>query len=281
MIKGFTTANWKKQIALMPREDSYSIDQQEGIVAVADGVTRDPLKNLPNSRTLAGKIKFAFHYPRPSPAAVAANIFTRTFPQVLQDYLVFNRNQEAIRNAFAEANKRISDWNKDNIPAVDYIKRDFAGCVSAGAVKLTELVSFGYLTDCGVAIFDENGNLKFRTENQGPDKYDKNIWKDLRLQRLEWADPKARKIVRSEYRNNPEEENSFGVLTGEETAMHYVRTGTHEIKPDETLIVYSDGLEPVIFSGDFSDKLKQKDFRGLEKICRQKVKTEGTLIYFK
>ncbi len=279
MVNGFIATNRKKKIALMPTEDSFSINSENNIFAVADGVTRDPYEFLPDMSTLKGKIKFAFGYPRPSPAKIASNIFTQTFPLVLRDYSQPNRNETAIREAFQEANKRIEKWNAQNIQNPDYTLKDFAGCVASGASLNQGLVYLGFLTDCGVAIFDYDGDLRFRTENQGPDKHDKYIWQDERLQTIDWKNPEARRIVRRDYRNNPSEEHSFGVLTGEETAMDYVRTATQEIKPSEYLIVYSDGLEPIIFSDKFAEKLKQGDSAGLERLCKQKVKTEGTLIY--
>ncbi len=279
MTKGFIATNRKKKIALMPTEDSFSVDSKNGILAVADGVTRDPYESLPDMKTLKGRIKFSFGYPRPSPAKIASGIFTQTFPLVLKDYSQSNRNETAIREAFKEANKRIGEWNSQNMQNPDYVLRDFAGCVSSGTSSSQGLVYLGFLTDCGVAIFDENGNLRFRTENQGPDKHDKYIWQDKRLQKIDWKNPEARRIVRRDYRNNPSEENSFGVLTGEETAMDYVRTATQEIKPNEHLIVYSDGLEPIIFSDEFAEKLKKRDITGLERLCKQKVRTEGTLVY--
>ncbi len=279
MTNGFIATNRKKKIALMPTEDSFSIDSKNGILAVADGVTRDPYEFLLDMKTLRGKIRFSFGYPRPSPAKIASDIFTQTFPLVLRDYDLPNRDENAIRTAFEEANKRIGEWNAKNMPNPDYVLRDFAGCVSSGTQLNQGLVYLGFLTDCGVAIFDEGGNLRFRTENQGPDKHDKYIWQDEKLQKIDWRNPEARRIVRRDYRNNPTEEHSFGVLTGEETAMHYVRTATQEIKPNEHLIVYSDGLEPIIFSEEFADKLRKRDVRGLENLCKQKVRTEGTLIY--
>lgn len=279
MSKGFIATNRKKKIALLPTEDSFSIDSKNGILAVADGVTRDPYQFLPNMKTLRGKIKFSWGYPRPSPAKIASDIFTQTFPLVLRDYDLANRDENAIKTAFEETNKRIGKWNTQNMQNPDYVLRDFAGCVASGTQLNNGLVYLGFLTDCGVAIFDEKGNLKFRTENQGPDKYDKYIWQDGRLQEIDWRNPEARRIVRIDYRNNPIEEHSFGVLTGEETAMNYVRTATQEIKPEEHLIVYTDGLEPIIFSDEFAEKLKQRDIEGLEKLCKKGVKTEGTLIY--
>jgi len=280
MTQGFTVENWKLKLARYPTEDSYSINNNNNnnIFAVADGVTRDPLEYLPDINTLKGKIEFTFNYPRPSPAKEAADLFCETFPAVLRDYNKCNRNEFAIKEAFKESNNGIKQWNKQNIPNPNYIMDDFAGCVASGVYQNDGFVHWGYLCDCGVAIFDEKGNLKFKTEDQGPSKFDKYFWKDKRLQDISWGNPKARKIIRSEYRNNPSEKYSYGVLTGEKTAISYVRTGTNEIGSNEHLIVYSDGLEDIIFSEKFADKLRKRDIKGLKKLCQKRVKTEGTLI---
>jgi hypothetical protein len=287
MTKAFIATNWKKKIAFMPIEDSfdytdYPIDiDSSSFSAVADGVTRDPTEYLPNLNTIKGKIQFSLKYPKPSPAKIAADIFTQAFPLVMRDYEPEHRDEKAIKSAFGEANNRIKKWNNQNTPNPDYVLNDFAGCVAAGISQYWHSISWGYLADCGIAIFDEKGNLKFRTEDQGPEKYDKYFWQDKRLEKIDWRNPEARKIIRKEYRNNPLEKHSFGVLTGEEKAMNYVRTGTQELIPNEHLIIYTDGLEPIIFSQEFSDKLKENDIKGLAKLCKHKVMTEGTLIHYK
>ena len=278
-MEGFTAVNLKKKLVRFPREDSFSINIREGIISVADGITRDCENGAAARGGLKGAKDIFLHYPRPSPAEIASDIFVETFPLVLKDYFKINRDEIAIRNAFEEANNRVKLWNQKHIPNPDYLVNDFAGCVAAGTSKLSDIISFGYLTDSGVAIFDAKGNLKFRTENQGPDKFDKYIWEDERLKNIDWSNPEARKIIRKNYRNNPQEEHSFGVLTGEDSAMSYVRTGTQELDYGDSLIVYTDGLEPIIFSGECADKLRQRDVKGLEQLCKQKVATEGTLVY--
>ena len=276
MIQRFTVENWKLRVVRYPIEDSYSFDGENKIIAVADGVTRDPTEYLPNIKTLSGKLQFALNYPKPSPAKKAADIFTRIFPEVIRDFK--ERDEKAIKEAFIEANRRIGKWNDHNIKNVDYLVHDFAGCVASGTSEKSGFVHYGYLTDCGIAIFDENGNLRFRTEDEGPTKKDKYIWQDERLQGIDWMNPEARRIVRKNYRNNTIEKHSFGVLTGEESAISYVRIGTQEIKLNENLIVYSDGLEEIIFSNEFASKLRNKDFTGLRRLCENKVSTEGTLV---
>lgn len=274
MIKGFTAENWKLKLLNHPLEDSYSINNGGKIIAVADGVTRDPMEYLQNG--LLGKLNFALNYPKISPAKIASDIFCEIFPSVLKDFDV--KDERAILESFNEANKKIRSWNSQNIPNTDYLMNDFAGCVASGISEQNGAVSWGYLTDCGIAIFDKNGNLRFKTEDESPHRLDEYFWQDKQIKGKSWNQPEVRKRIRSHYRNNPDEKHSFGVLTGEENAMDYVRTGSWEINPGEFLLVYTDGLEPIIFSENFSNKLKQNDFEGLEKLCKQKVKTEGTLV---
>ena len=278
MIKGLTATNWKKRMVFMPTEDSYLISENR-IFAVADGVTRDPIPNLPDLSNPFGQLKFALKYPKPSPAKIASDIFCDTFVSALKDFKPWNRNEKAIKSSFAYANKKIKEWNDQNIPTCDYITRDFAGCVAVGTCQIGDLVYFGHITDSGVAIFDKEGNLSFRTKDESPHRLDKHIWQDPQIAGKTWSSPGVRARIRSQYRNNPDEQYSFGVLTGEESAMYYVRAGVKEIRPNETLILYTDGLEPIIFSDDFSAMLKNKDINGLEKLCKKEVKTEGTLIY--
>lgn len=279
MIKAFTVESWKKTLALLPNEDSYKISSN-GVLCVADGVTRDPCETLPDLDTLAGKLSLSLKYPRPSPAAVAAEIFTETFVLVLGDYLKNNRNEKAIRVAFEYANRKIQDWNQENMHMSDYLKKDLAGCVASGVTLEKDSICLGFIADSGVAIFDFNGNLRFRTEDQGPSKYDKVFWQDPRIKGLDWKHPKTRRIIRRDYRNNPENPNSFGVLTGKEAAMSYVRTATQELRLGDCVVVYTGGLEPVIFSGEFADALRQDDLKKMKSLCKQGVKTQASLVYY-
>ncbi|MBI5803772.1 hypothetical protein HY450_00845 [Candidatus Pacearchaeota archaeon] len=279
-MHGFTQKNWKMRLLMHPTEDAFGFSDEEGIIAVADGVTRDPKEYLPNMKSFFGKLKFLCEYPNPSPAQIVSDICVSTFIEVVRDYRRENRDTRAIWKGFEESNRRIKRWNEENIVSSDYVTNDFAGCVAAGtAFSSEELVSYGFLTDAGIAIFDEKGEVKFRTENEGPNKHDKYIWQDERLKGNGWRNPEVRRIIRRDYRNNPHEKHSFGVLTGEPEAMSYVRTGTKELKPGEGLTVYTDGLESTIFSGKFADLIRRRDVTGIRKLCKREVRTEGSLVY--
>lgn len=255
MINGFTVESEEHKKLGRPVEDSFAFDKKRHVLAVADGVTRDKKE-------------------KPSPAREVADIFTEIFMARA------GPSERAIKGAFQEANSAIHRRNKINIPAPDYAPNDFAGCVSAGAVVKGNAVYWGFICDCGVAIFDKNGKLRFRTENDGPDKHDKYIWQDKRLRGLDWKNLKARRIIRKFYRNNPSEVHSFGVLTGEPRAMDYFQVGKTELNRGDLLLTYTDGLEHIIFSKRFSEKVKARDFNGIKELCEKEVKSEGTLVYY-
>ena len=181
--------------------------------------------------------------------SLVPKLFVRTFTNVLSDYNKNNRDENAIRNTFEEGNKKIKLLNERYMPNKDYQLGDLAGCVATGTSINEEVVSFGYLASTGVAIFDVRGKLKFRIEEN------------------------------NSIQNNPSKENHPLVLTGEETAMNYVRTGTQELRDGETLIIYTNGLEPIVFSEEFAYLLRKGDVLTMKKLCRKKVRTEGSLVY--
>ena len=105
MIKAFTAeSSWHKYFRYVT-EDSYKIPEDRSVIAVADGVTRDPLKILPNYQTVTGKIIFSLFYPRPSPAKQPADIFCNSFTGFSQItgrkiLLVFMYHQKLCLNIF-------------------------------------------------------------------------------------------------------------------------------------------------------------------------------------
>ena len=281
MFKGRIFRNWKLRYTSHPVEDSFKIDDR--IATVADGVTRDPTKYLPNTKNTQGRLIFILDYPKESPAKVAAETLVLNTNRVLRG--IKDIDERDIVEAFREANNLIREYQEQTIPRIDYIINDFPGCVGATAISLRFHVIYGFICDSGVALVDRNGNLKFRTLNEGPDRKAKEIWANPPLNQLSWRDPRAKRIIRSNYRNSPMEPNSYGVFTGEGTAMEYVKTGTEIKDKDDTILVFTDGVENAIFqndgdiSGKAADKIRSRDFVGLEKLCQKNVRTEGTLVY--
>ncbi len=271
--------NWRKRLALLPSEDALFYDLDEKIFAVADGVTRDPSEFLPDLSTPKGKLEWFLRYPRISTARIAAKIFVRKFAEFIRDFDRGNRDEKAVGMAFSFANIEISEFSMKYFKEIDYLTNDHPGCVAAAAVIDNGAIHYGFLADSAVKLVSPSGEIVFSTPDEGPSNLDKYIWQDPELKGTDWRDPKARVIVRSRYRNNPENPHSFGVLTGEPVAVRYVRTGSLEFPQENHLLVHTDGLEKVVQSREFLTALTSSPGK-LKRICQRGVKTEGALLHY-
>ena len=271
----FTAESIKMKLFRKPIEDAFFLDKLKRFAIAADGVTRDWDEHV-------NKLFLPFFYERPSKAGMAAFIAVNSATSALMDFQ--EKNEKAIRLSIEHANTKVGELaRKLNITpkTVDYLKNDYPATTIAIASKRDNgYLSYGFMADSGIALFDDFGNMKFKTNDEGPNTlvFKERVWTSDSLKDKNWKMPEARKIIRSKYRNNPMEPISYGVLTGERTALDYLKTGTIQTRKGDTLVVFTDGLESVLNSGEFALKIKEKDYESIREICSQKVKTEGSLI---
>jgi len=62
--------------------------------------------------------------------------------------------------------------------------------------------------------------------------------------------------------------------------MHYVRTSQRELNPEESVVVYTDGLEHILNLGQFKSGILNRDISKLKKVSQKEVKTEGTAVVY-
>ncbi|MEK6825717.1 MAG: hypothetical protein AABY00_02940 [Nanoarchaeota archaeon] len=271
-ITAFTIHN-PKYLQHHPIEEDYFLfngERDRVILVVADGITRDPVKTswLPAFDDKEAIKKAVKNYPHPSPARLAAEMFCKVFVKEAKN---FNKLQ-SLSTLFEKANSEIAKLNKEL--RVDYLENDFGACVGAGAIIENNTLYWGFLTDCGIAIFDSEGNKKFQTLDEGPSKL---IDREAEERKTSWRDPTWRAYARKQYRNNPLEKNAYGAFTGESNALHYLRTGTLKLEKGDFVVVYSDGMLPLLTGSTliahFSD-LKETFKKNAEKIAG----SEGTIV---
>lgn len=291
-----------------PREDAFAFDNLEEIAAAGDGVTRDCY----NGRAAAGRLRGFFdinlYYPRnPDPAQIAATTGVRKYIELMRDIAIRNRDGKAMKRTILDVNWIIGEEGKKlglNPKTVDYLVNDFPGtALAATAVREhagKRVLTVGHICDCGVAVFDENGNLITSTPDEGPERSKEFNYKlNLRVNRLleaeghtnfSWQNSRKRQITRSGFRNNPKELFSYGVLTGEpdKKIEPYIKTEECELHPGFKVVCYTDGAAPIMFNETapgkrvanerFADLLRKGDEKGLSKILNKKVRSEGTIV---
>ena len=89
-----------------------------------------------------------------------------------------------------------------------------------------------------------------------------------------WEEKETRVMVRRDFRNKPEEKNSFGVISGEKEVLKFIDTYKFELDKVKYICAYSDGCEP-----DFENK---KVIKEIMENTKEKVKSgkEKTLVIY-
>ena len=270
-IIAFTKHNPRYLKFNRPEEDSfrYSVKKKRITLVVADGITRDPLgfREFPEKFDESAIKKFAASYPNPSPAKIAADLFCETFVR---------SGHEQVLKIFEECNNKIKRLNHGL--KVDYLENDFAACVASGGVIENGILYWGFIADCGICVFNEKFELVFRTPDEGPRK---EIDEDAKKSGKNWNQSEWRARVRSYYRNNTKNPFSYGAFTGEDSALKFVKCGKREIKEKDIVIFYSDGMGPLLFSGEIN---KLKNVAELENYVDKNLEkiqgAEGTIVAF-
>lgn len=270
-----TFENIKTKGINFPVEDQYYASDNEAIVA--DGITRDPIGISDFSKTT--KREFLEKYPRPSGAELAAKEICRTFPET----------KGSLVDRLIETNKSVKRLNDKYLLECDYLENDYYGAVASCICIKDNILYYAYICDCGVIVYDKFGNTKFKTED------DKEIYSDPFVNNIgiSWNLPEARKIVRSEYRNNINKVVdgnciSYGALTGEESAINFIRSGQLKIEEGDIIIVYSDGVTYYLNDKEFINHIINFNKDTFEKYIEEKSKEdydkygkEKTLVMFK
>ena len=226
-----------------PVEDQYYAGENTAIIA--DGITRDPIGIKDFSK--CSKKDLIINYPNPSGAEMCAKEICKTFKE----------ENGTLKEKLIKCNEAVNLLNKKYIKECDYLENDYYGAV-ASCIEIKEsTLKFAYICDSGVIVYNKLGNIKFQTED------DKKIYSDPYKREAglpPWYLSECRKIVRSKWRNNPDNIIdgkcvSFGAITGEKEAISFIKSGEIEIEKEDTVLLYSDGFSEFLHEQEFINKI--------------------------
>lgn len=252
-----TFENTKTLNCNFPIEDQCYATDEEAIVA--DGITRDPvgISDL-NSISFTEMLKL---YPRPSGGELAAKTITE----------VFKESKGTIKERLIACNNAVKKLNKKYIKQFDYLQHDYYGAVAASIQIKDNILEYAYICDCGIIVYDKNGNIKFQTKD------DKELYSDPYINKINipWNLPEARVIVRRDFRNNPNNiQNgicvSYGAITGEKNAEQFIRTGQITLEKNDIIAVYSDGFVNFLKDTTFINEILHFNKEKLEEYVNKK-----------
>ena len=157
---------------------------------------------------------------------------------------------KTLHEAFAYANEGICDLNEAagiTSETVDYLGRDYMCCTAIAGTILAHPNRFAYgcIGDCGVFVYDKDFFPVFISENPvGILESFREGWRFLedRERYLFW---------RRELRNRASRRMTYGVLTGEPSALAQVKYGYVDLDEGDTVVLFSDGVYPFIFERFF------------------------------
>ena len=145
----------------------------------------------------------------------------------------------------------------------------------AACVSICETVlNYAYICDCGIIVYDRDGNIKFKSDD------DKEIYSDKYIgMGIPWQLPETRKIVRRDFRNNLSNIVdgkcvSYGALTGEEEAISFIREGSVALDNNDIVIVYSDGLSNYLKEASFINQVLNFEKESFEEYINQKARED-------
>lgn len=233
-------------------EDYYATTRN--LFCVADGVTRDLIDGTslkyPSTKEEAQAV--IEKYPNPSGATLASTICATSFIKYASS--IAKVSEDSVLEVLKKINSDIGEINKIRTN-IDYVKEDLYGCVAVGGIITDDYLYCFSIGDCRIKLLDDNFNTTFDTENLNhnllPYEEPKEFI-DLYKDEWKWENPKYREYYRKNIRNNVQRfengEYSFGVLTGEKTALPFVKISKVPLTNVKYILAYSDGCEECLDS---------------------------------
>ena len=167
-----------------------------------------------------------------------------------------NVDESIVKQSIKKANKDVWEINKNR--NIDYIGEDLYCSVAVGGIIKDDFLYCFSIGDCYIKTFDDNYNELFATENDHfyMENYEEEF---LKKGLYAWQDPRSRVLIRAGVRNNPiisykGKKVGYGALTGEDSAMEFVKIYKVKLNNTKYICAYSDGCMLYFENKDESKK---------------------------
>lgn len=257
-----------------PEEDYSYIENN--IFCVADGITRDLIGGeiRPYPKTEEEAMYIAKHYPNPSGAYEASKIIAQNFVKNMMECQ--NINEEAVKDSIKKANRNVWEINKNR--EIDYVGEDLYCSVAVGGIITNESLYCFSIGDCYIKTYNEQKIETFSTENDHSymEEYEEEF---LKKGMYSWQDSRSRILMRAGIRNNSiisynGKKVGYGALTGEDSALDFVKIYKVPLDKVKYICAYSDGCMPYFENNEEA----AKTIANPDRICENG--SERTLIIY-
>lgn len=238
-----------------PNEDFYLVSKRFPIFTVADGVTQ--------STFASGE------YSYPAGAATAAMVFCYEAIDSLENNFKNKNSSILLKNAFDKVNQKIREINEIEgiTKKLDYLVYDYFDTVGVAGFLKKDILHYGFVGDCGLAVFNKNNKIKFQTKDQVEPARINASRKHKNWSKLSLAERTI--IMHKEFRNC-REGDGYGSFSGEEGVKDYYEIGEIKLSPGDLIVFYSDGFLPYFQFKDFTAILRKQNKKMLDNFVIKK-----------
>lgn len=223
--------------SIHPQEDYFFASEKYPIWSVGDGVTLEANEH-------GG-------YPEFSGAGEVAKLLCEKAVYKGEE-LYESFDLPKCGGVFRAANAVVQEYNRFHgrtRPTINFWDRDFFAAAGAFALLKANRLFWFTIGDAEVRVFDREGKKKFVSPECWPDR--------KKFLPPDWAavpPDKKRRIIREFYRNGVDKEGrliGYGVVTGEEMAERYLKSGALAVETGDLLFLATDGFAPYLDVPEF------------------------------
>lgn len=229
----------KNRLGAKPNEDRFYCAPQVGLACVADGVSR---------LVTAGD-----QYPTPSLAELAAGRLVEECAVLEQSVLAGTaRVATHLVDVFRATSEALMQHVQQHGP-FDLYSRDYPGTIGTVIVAIQEAVTWAHLGDTLLLLLRDDGGTVLTRDQVA----DFRTWHAANMATLPATVPDRVRYLHGSVRNNTALAHSYGVLTGEPSALEFIETGTAPLKKGDRIILATDGLTPLWTAMDWMPNAQQ------------------------
>lgn len=222
---GATWCNRRNHI----NEDFFVVNNEKNLYIICDGVSRDryPVRGR-------------------SSASDISKLFAETVEGNICQCQAVDDPGEILHESILVASREIAHYNDVHYPCADYLDNDFAATVGICIWIVDNVAYCIYIGDC-MAYLYRHGTISAITENQTE--------KVAEFRRKNGFNRETSLCIRKNFRNNSNSPFGYGALTGEPSALDFLRQNRTALYPNDRIFLLTDGLVDFFTSGlvDYED----------------------------
>lgn len=202
-------------------------------------------------------------YPTPSLAELAAGRLVEECAVLEQSILEGSVAAQPV-DVFRAASHGLTQYVEDHGP-FDLYSRDYPGTIGTVILATLDALTWAHLGDTLLLLLSGDGGTVLTRDQVA----DFRTWRVINMATLPTTLPDRVRYLHGSVRNNTALTHSYGVLTGEPSALEFIETGTASLKKRDRIILATDGLTPLWTAMDWMPNAQQQIPRRIVEYLRR------------